>query len=316
MISVVIPIHNASAFLNRCLSSLLSQTEEDWEAILVNDGSTDESGDICERFVAKDNRFRYCSQPNGGVSSARNTGIQQVRGEWISFVDADDYLPETALSTLLKAAEGKPDFVIGGYEIYDQNGVFRYGVDDRISESLDRDDAIALMYKSKYYNYLGFIWAKLFRTDIIRNNSLLFNPKIYYNEDRLFITQYIALCDRIELFTEPVYHYIEHLASATCSARNTFNDKYLTDFDAMILMRETVARSSPVNYQNATEGIACSYWEIQHLMNTLHANSIKKVFSLHRKLYEQLKLKEYCRLVIRPFFQKLRKKLFLTHNAV
>ena len=310
MISVIIPVYNAATFLSRGLNSLLSQTETDWEAILVNDGSTDESGDICKKFVAKDSRFRYYCQQNGGVSSARNFGLRQARGAWITFLDADDFLPEIALRVMLEAVKGGIELAIGGYEIQDQNGTVLYSIPDRVTEVLDRDAAIALMYKSKYYSYLGFICGKLFRSDVIQEKGLCFNPQIFFNEDRLFVTQYIAACRRVTLFTEPVYYYIEHPASATASLKKQFNDKYLTDLDAMILMREIVATSSPANYKNATEGIAVSYWQTQYLMNKFHANSLHKVLSLHRKVFKQLKLKEYSRLIILPFFQKLYKKAF------
>ena len=316
MISVIIPIFNAAVFLRNCLTSLLAQQEKDWEAILVNDGSSDESAVICEEFVSTDKRFQYFSQTNSGVSSARNLGIQHAKGEWICFLDADDSLPSDSLSTLLEAMKtSHADLVIGGYEIWDQNGKVLYQIDDRVSEELDRDGAIALMYKSKYYSYLGYICGKMFRSDILHNLNLSFNPKIYFNEDRLFVTQYLAACNRVLLLTQPVYHYVEHPGSATASRQQGFNENYVTDLEAMILMRETIARFSPKNFKNATEGIACSYWQIQYWMNKFHANSFNKVFALHKKVFKQLKLKEYCRLIVLPFFQKIPKKLFRRNNS-
>lgn len=317
MISVIIPIYNAAAFLNKCLDSLLTQTEKEWEAILVNDGSTDESAVICREYVLSDKRFHYFSQINSGVSSARNLGIQHAKGNWICFLDADDSLPSDSLSTLLKAMKtSHADLVIGGYEVWDQNGKVLYQIDDRVSEELNRDDAIELMYKSKYYSYWGYVWGKLFKADIVRNNQLCFNPKIVFNEDRLFVTQFMAYCNSVVLFTQPVYHYIEHPGSAIDSRQKGFNEDYVTDLDAMILMREIVSHYSPKNFKNATEGIACSYWQIQYWMNKFHANSFHKVFALHKRVFKQLKLNEYCRLIVFPFFQKIPKKLFRRNNSV
>lgn len=307
MISVIIPIYNAAVFLNNCLNSLLIQKEKDWEAILVNDGSTDNSDVICKEYVLSDKRFHYFSQTNSGVSSARNLGIQHAKGEWICFLDADDLLPDDSLTLLLNAMQSGIDLVIGGYEVWGQNGELLYYIEDRVSEEMNRDDAIALMYKSRYYSYLGYVWGKLFRADIIRENNLAFNPKIIFNEDRLFVTQYLAVCNRVLLLTHPVYHYREHPGSAIASRQTGFNEAYLTDLDAMILMRETIAQHSPKNLKNATEGIAVSYWEIQHLMNLFHANSFKKVFSLHRKVFKHLGFKDYFRLIILRFFQKIQK---------
>ena len=310
MISVIIPIYNAANYLSNTLSSLISQEENNWEAILVDDGSTDDSNIICAQFLKRDDRFHYYYQPNSGVSSARNTGLEHARGEWLFFLDADDYLPSNSLSILLQSYQEGVDLIIGGYEVFDNDSSLKYNVDDRVIEILDRDEAIALMYKPKYYSYLGYIWGKLFKASIIHNYKLSFNPDIVFNEDRLFVTQYIVVCNHVLLMTEPVYHYIEHPTSAIASREMGFNDDYVTDMDAMILMRETVSLYSPKNIKLATEGIACSYWQIQYFMNKYHAISLKKVLSLHKKLWKELTLLEYLKYIIVPFIQKIYKKLF------
>lgn len=309
MISIIIPIYNAAKFLSKTLSSLISQEENSWEAIMVDDGSTDESNIICSQFVNRDDRFHYYHQPNSGVSSARNTGLQHARGEWVFFLDADDTLPSNSLSKLMEAYKEGVDLIIGGYEVFDNDGSLIYNVDDRVIEVLGRDDAIALMYKPKYYSYLGYIWGKLFKTNIILNNNLSFNSHIVFNEDRLFVTQYIAVCNHVLLMTDPIYHYIEHPTSAIASREKGYNEDYVTDMDAMILMRETVSRFSPKNTNLATEGIACSYWQIQYFMNKFKANSLSRILSLHKKLFKQLSINEYYKLIVIPFFQKLLKKL-------
>ena len=309
MISVIIPIYNAAVYLSTCLDSLLLQDETNWEAVLVNDGSTDESGIICEQYRKKDSRFRYFSKPNGGVSSARNLGLQSAKGEWIIFLDADDSLPPNALRTLMQSSKNDIDFVIGGYELFDQDGTIIYRIEERVSELLDRDSAILMMYKPKYYNYLGFICGKLYKTEIILNNSLAFNPEIIFNEDRLFTTQYLAFCNRILFITEPIYNYLQHPNSATATREKGFNEDYVTDMDAMILMRDIVSLHSPINLQVATEGIASSYWQIQYFMNKFHATSLKRVLSLHKKLWKNLSFKDYFHLIIVPFFKKVFKKI-------
>lgn len=310
MITIIIPIYNAAKFLTDCLNSILIQDETNWEAILVNDGSTDESAEICHSYVEKDARFRYYYQPNNGVSSARNKGLQSANGEWIMFLDSDDSLPQHALRKLVVSLDNDIDLIIGGYELYDQDGTLLYGIEDRVSEILDRDSAILMMYKPKYYNYLGFICAKVFKSSIIRNNNLAFNPDIIFNEDRLFTTQYLAYSNRILLLTEPVYNYLQHPNSATSTREKGFNEDYVTDMDAMILMRDTVSLYSPSNLSIATEGIASSYWQIQYFMNKFHATSLKRVISLHKKLWNNLSFIDYSKLIIIPFFRKIIKKLF------
>ena len=92
MISIIVPIYKAEAFIARCIDSILVQTYQDWELLLVDDGSPDDSGKICDEYAAKDARIQVFHKPNGGVSSARNLGLKKAIGDWVSFIDADDYL--------------------------------------------------------------------------------------------------------------------------------------------------------------------------------------------------------------------------------
>ena len=310
MISIIIPVYNASPYLAECLNSIRRQTYSDWEAILVDDGSTDESFKICNAFASKDSRFSVLHQKNSGVSVARNTGLQMARGKWITFVDADDSLPVNALSTLLDHLnEGDFDLIIGGYEIFDSNDIRTYWIDERLTRFLDRDSAISLMYEPLFYKYLGYIWGKVFKTQLIRDNGLQFNPRISFNEDRLFVTQYLARCSNCLFDTTPVYNYLENPNSAMASLNVRFNEKFITDLDAMILMKETVNTYSKRNSRKAVEGIAHSYWRIQSMMNSFHANTTKRLLSLHSKLLRNLSLKDYCGLIIGTFFKKIYRRL-------
>lgn len=310
MLSIIIPVYNASSFLPRCLGSIIAQSATDWEAILVDDGSTDESFKICNAFASKDSRFSVLHQKNSGVSVARNTGLQMARGEWITFVDADDSLPVNALSTLLDHLdEGDFDMIIGGYEIFDSNNVRSYWIDERLTKILDKDSAISLMYEPLYYRYLGYVWGKAFKANLIQENNLQFNPRISFNEDRLFVTQYIAQCSQCLFDTTPVYNYYENPESAMASLNVRFNEKFITDLDAMILMKETVNTYSKRNSRKAVEGIAHSYWRIQNMMNSFNANTAKRLLSLHGKLLRNLSLKDYCELIIGTFFKKIYRRL-------
>ena len=310
VVSVIVAAYNAGSYIARCLDSIAGQTFKDFDVIIVDDGSTDDSGTICAGYTQKDPRFRVITKENGGVSSARNSGLEQVHGKWVTFVDADDILPENALEILLKKATDKDfDLVFAGYEVYDEHFTKSYQVQERIDEVLDRDHAISLLYKPKYYRYLGYVWGKLYKSDIIRNHHLQFSPDITFNEDRLFVTDYLAHCTRIRFTTEPVYNYYEHSASAMASLEIGFNPKFLTDLDAMIRMRRIVANYSQANLDNAVKGIASSYWRIQGMMNSFHANTAKRILSLHGKLLRNLSLKDYCELIIGTFFKKIYRKL-------
>lgn len=91
-VSIIVPVYKAEKYLNRCIDSILAQTFTDWELLLIDDGSTDRSGDICDEYAKKDTRIRVFHKENGGVSSARNLGLDSAQGEWVTFIDADDYI--------------------------------------------------------------------------------------------------------------------------------------------------------------------------------------------------------------------------------
>ena len=117
MISVIVPIYNAEKYLRRCVDSVLAQTFTDYELLLINDGSQDSSGAICDGYVAKDSRVRVFHKENGGASSARNLGLENAKGEWITFVDSDDTLQQNALDLLYQSLTSSVDAVIANTKL-------------------------------------------------------------------------------------------------------------------------------------------------------------------------------------------------------
>lgn len=207
-ISIVIPVYNAEDYLDRCLSSIVSQDMLSYEVILVDDGSTDSSPLICDRFSATDPRFKTIHKENGGVSSARNVGLNVADGEYVMFVDSDDALSPGALSALAQAVSAFPDFVVGGFNIYDDNIFF--------GEVTPVDDAFyQVSDMSRFYEdtmvragrlYRG-PWAKLYRTSVIRRNHLSFNESLCYAEDKLFIYEFLNHASSAASVNLPVYEY-------------------------------------------------------------------------------------------------------------
>ncbi|HFI0054506.1 TPA: glycosyltransferase family 2 protein [Streptococcus suis] len=131
LISFIVPVYNAQAYLEQCLQSILEQTYSHWEAILIDDGSTDQSASICDSYAARDHRFRVIHKENGGVSDARNTGLEYAKGAYITFLDADDAVREDFLEDCLwTATQYEVDIVIGHFFIWDErNHTFYYFVD-------------------------------------------------------------------------------------------------------------------------------------------------------------------------------------------
>lgn len=120
IISIIVPVYNGDKYLSRCVDSILNQTFHDWELLLVDDGSTDKSGEICDEYATKDDRIRGLHKSNGGVSSARNYGIRHSCGKWLTFIDIDDYVQDSFLEILIKEANSVDMVVSGAYYINDR----------------------------------------------------------------------------------------------------------------------------------------------------------------------------------------------------
>lgn len=207
-ISIVIPVYNSEEYLDKCLSSIVMQDMNSYEVILVDDGSTDSSPLICERYSATDPRFKTITKPNGGVSSARNVGLSIADGEYVMFVDSDDALAPGALAALDAAISDNPDFVVAGFNVYNEN-IFYGTVAPKTScfyPAGKMDDFLADTMKKKGALYRG-PWAKLYRNSVIRRNKMRFNEALCYAEDKLFIYEYLKFVGSAASVNVPVYEY-------------------------------------------------------------------------------------------------------------
>lgn len=206
MISVIIPIFNAEAYICRCLDSVLLQSFTDWECILVDDGSQDKSGEICDKYAIIDSRFRVIHKENGGVSSARNAGMELAKGEWISFVDCDDWLLDNYLSSLSSAVSRQKeiDLVGCGFCIVkpQNNELFSYS--SRIYIGINQ---IHSLLAETNFLQRGYPWARLFKRCIIQEHSIKFNTSISLSEDRLFLYQYLRYTEGIAVTSSIAYIY-------------------------------------------------------------------------------------------------------------
>lgn len=209
-ISIIIPVYNVEAYLIECLKSISAQTFTDWECLLIDDGSPDNSGAICDKYAAKDERFKVFHKPNGGVSSARNLGLDNASGGWVTFIDADDFITPTFIEGLLAPiSQGEQlDFVHGGCTnwVAGKEAELNHSYSSYIGE-----DPIKLIN-----NIVGYIVTKLFRLDIIKNKLLKFDEKIKFAEDMAFTLDYILAVKRYAFVSETGYYYRrDNLTSAT-----------------------------------------------------------------------------------------------------
>lgn len=208
-ISIIVPVYNASHYLCECIESILSQSFKDFELILINDGSTDDSLDICKKYERSDDRIIVVNQANSGVSKARNRGLDVAKCEWITFADADDYFLDDALSTLYeRAIQTGTDLVLAN-AMKLKNG--------KLSElhKLKNEVLPNAIISIKHFA----LWGYLFNADIIRKYKLRFIEGLAYSEDRLFIYQMARYCKTIAFCNKPIYVYRINDTSA-CSSQN------------------------------------------------------------------------------------------------
>ena len=257
VISVIVPVYNAEHYLEECILSILHQTYHALQIILIDDGSTDHSGLICERFAETDNRITVIHQANAGVSAARNAGMQRAIGKYIIFTDSDDALPEKAYQDLLDARVENPDLVIGRMQCMDEDGKeVRAALDFDIQKIPTKIFAEEL-FAEKKFGYLGYLWDKLFVRSVIRENNLKFDPDIYLNEDRLFLIQYLLHCNFVSCCNNVVYFYRQRCGSVMNDTRHdkTISDKEMTVLNSFIRM-ETICRK----YSDEVRSWYAAYW--------------------------------------------------------
>lgn len=233
-VSIIIPIYNAKCYIERCVDSVLAQTFTDWEMILVNDGSKDYSLSICQMYAQNDSRIRVIDKPNGGPSSARNRGLEGAKGEYVYFMDADDWIEDSFLDAFFIKEdenetlryENEDGKVNNLYDIVFQ-GFVREFPDGRKEKSfamnsdtstMPKEDIICKLYKEHVY---GWAWCKVFRKEIIDRYHLRFDESLRLWEDELFTTDFLKFAKTIRTIDSHLYHYI-YYSNSLMQTNNTY----------------------------------------------------------------------------------------------
>lgn len=221
-ISFIVPVYNVEAYLNECVDSIIDQTCGDWELILIDDGSCDDSSQICDEYAWQNNRIKVIHQSNQGVAVARNAGLDVATGEWIWFVDSDDWIEQDAVSVLksnyIECIEGEmPDLIMFGYVRHEGNKVVS-------NEEIDKQNMKKNDFLSSQVSF--FNSCMTFKNDVIREQGLRFTKGIRLAEDLEFQYKYEMLCQHPISISEPLYHYRIREGSAT---HNKEYRKYAVD---------------------------------------------------------------------------------------
>ena len=306
IISVIVPVYNVQKYLRRCIDSILNQTYRNLEIILVDDGSSDESGAICDNYASEDNRIKVIHKSNGGLSSARNAGILESTGNYICFVDSDDWLDERYVEVLYKlinthqadisacrfceAVEGQPV------------------TENKLSvNSLVITDNL-MLHAITEKTYAGFACNKLFQSKIIKDNNLLFDEKIFNGEDLPFTVDYLRYCSKVAYTPSQLYYYNIRPQSITTTRK--FSERYYT----ILYAREKVLGILSEEAPDCVDIETAAY--LFHLIKMKYVlEPIKNDKSIeYQEVMQKLKMHKPKILSLKGVSTKTKLKLFLMVN--
>ena len=230
MISVIIPVYNSAPYLEDCLRSISEQSYPDWECLIVDDASIDESRAICKTWCTKDRRFNLLNEGHNGAAHARNLGLAKARGDFVAFIDSDDYVTPSYLESLLHAISTKnSDLAVGG--------IVRKLLCGKMMVARPEDDVIFQLNNSNVDRFFSLCeknllygpFAKLYRNALIKANNIQFDERYSYGEDLIFNVRYLRVVDTISTTDVCSYYYLSH-EHDTLSTRFR-KDLFKTDYE-------------------------------------------------------------------------------------
>lgn len=286
LFSIVLPAYNAEKYIGSTIESILQQTVDDWELIIVNDGSTDFTYQVCQEYSSKDTRIRVISKPNGGVSSARNRGIKEACGKYITFIDADD-LPHANYLESLKVSMGEAHMAIFPYLAVDSTEKVR-PLDVSSKVKFERfglcDGYIILSQKG----ILHPPTAKCYLNRIIKDNKLSFDNSIAMGEDLLFNLSYLEFCETISIGQNPIYNYITSNSVLSKTIRTDYADLQIMFYNK----REEFCQRHNIDYSLKPYRYSILYDAYSSIAKAKNISNKEKHDALNRISYSEL-VKEY-----------------------
>ncbi|MBD5401502.1 glycosyltransferase [bacterium] len=244
-VSVIVPVYNVSKYLSRCLDSLVNQTEKNIEIICVNDGSTDNSAEILEEYAKKDSRIVVLTQENAGLSAARNTGMEVVRGEYIGFVDSDDWVDLDFYEKLYDAAKRNDcDIAVADFiRQHPKNKKIRLHLtEEKVYEKAEDKYLICRTFRE------GCVWNKIYRTEFLKSIDLKFVVGMYY-EDRDFTARSLFYSKKLVTVPNTYYDYFVNEKSIVKHCKNKIQGEHY------VLVRQQVLQFIRENNINVPDGL-------------------------------------------------------------
>lgn len=262
-VSIVVPVYNVQDYLEHCIQSLVKQTYDNIEIILVDDGSTDNSGVLCDEYATISSVIRVVHKENGGLSDARNAGLLMSTGDYVLFVDSDDYISfnavEKFMAVLFKQKEDV-DVIIGKYICVNEDEINFYENISKETKVIDKFSGESYLFHSlKKNKFMVTAWSKLYRRDFLLDNKLFFEKGIVH-EDELFTIKMFMKADNVLLTDLCFYNYVQRLESITTSKKQLNNarsiryvvqelDALYNDLENKMLRKELMDHSATIYYQ-------------------------------------------------------------------
>lgn len=283
MISIVVPVYNMENYLERCMNTLLAQTVNQYEIILVDDGSTDKSSQMCDRYTEDNpNLVKTIHKKNGGLSSARNAGMEMARGEYVVFPDPDDWVENNYVEQFLTLQNDEMDLIcVGHYINYDTQQIsVNKGQYRKIMQTQEAKKALLI---SPCMN--GFAWNKLYRLDIIRKHGLKFLEDVGTTEDLDFTFCYLRYCRKICFAPEVrTYHYYQRSGAATHSGFSRHKVNSIRTYEKII----DDSKECPELLQAAKEEIANVAINLLWAFHNSFSDDIESKKILKKKLKQMM----------------------------
>ncbi len=330
-VSIVIPIYNAQDYLQECLESVLNQTFSDIEVVLVDDGSKDSSGKICDDYASKDDRITVVHQQNAGVSAARNKGIESASGDWIMFVDSDDFITADAVEKLVSQADTTDcQNVIANFLEDDKKltgAVAEFDLADYRADfwggCIAGPDMFGYVFPEQMRNlpYLGTPCAKMFLRKTIIDNNIRFPLDVRFGEDSIFNMYVFKYAEKVIFIDEPVYVYRKHEGSLCTGNVDKKASEYTAYVNRTELVLEELKIENGLNPYRAVD-LSQMVWELANLYGA-DLSSAKQALAYNKALKEFAQL-EPCKAALnnvklgwlpeskhKLFVSLLKKKLYL-----
>ncbi len=241
-VSVIVPVYKVEQYLNKCIESLISQTYQNLEIILIDDGSPDGCPAICDEWAKKDKRIKVVHKQNGGVSSARNEGLRKATGEFVYFCDSDDYVENTLVETLVSGISDK-EWVICGYNIVKDDKIIPHGYETLKDKS--NQEALSVLIHGWDF---GILWNKLYIRSLI---DFEFDTNIKVREDLVFNTVYFNKVKNFGIIEKPLYYYVKRGGSITATPKIVPFDQLSLAHENMLNCLKEKGYENTIPHQNA-----------------------------------------------------------------